>query len=83
MDDAALVLQAAAKPVPGRPASEPVRRILELLVPLSQRPALKAGMLELRAAGVTARVLHMLLQRCGCRRSEVLRISADQHDCLL
>jgi hypothetical protein len=56
-------LQAAAKPAAGQSASDPVRRILELLVPLAQRPALKAGMLELRVAGVTARVLHMLLQR--------------------
>lgn len=47
----------------GPPIAEGVRRMLELLVPLSAKPAVKAGLLEMRAAGVLARIVHQLVGR--------------------
>ena len=40
-----------------------VRRVLELLVPLSAKPAMKAGLLELRAVSALAKVMHRIVQR--------------------
>ena len=39
------------------------RRVLELLVPLSAKPAMKAGLLELRAVSALAKVMHRIVQR--------------------
>lgn len=57
-------MQAAAKAAPGSPPiSDSVRRVLEMVVPLSAKPAVKAGLLELRLAGVLARIVHNLITR--------------------
>ena len=57
-------VQVAAKALPGGPPiAEPVRRVLELVVPLSAKPAVKAGLLELRTAGVLAHIVHRLIGR--------------------
>ena len=43
------------------------RRVLELLVPLSAKPAMKAGLLELKAVSALSKVMHRIVQRCGLR----------------
>ncbi|GFH15571.1 uncharacterized protein HaLaN_11819, partial [Haematococcus lacustris] len=63
-------LTAAVKPSSGKHSVEAVRRVLELLVPLAHKPAVKSGLLELRAAGVAARVLHMLFARLAEEATE-------------
>ncbi|KAF5835377.1 hypothetical protein DUNSADRAFT_7504 [Dunaliella salina] len=50
---------AAAPP----PLAEVVRRVLEMVVPLTAKPAVKAGLLELRAAGVLSHLVHRLAPR--------------------
>jgi hypothetical protein len=42
-----------------------VRRVLEMVVPLTAKPAVKAGLLELRAAGVLSHLVHRLAPRCA------------------
>ena len=39
------------------------RRVLEVLVPLSAKPAMKAGLVELKAVSTLSRLLHRLVNR--------------------
>lgn len=57
------VQAAAASSAPPPPLAEAARRVLEMVVPLSAVPAVKAGLLELRAAGVLSHLTHRLAPR--------------------